>query len=70
MMASIWNLISNETLADLMRLQHKHYPGVKLESPEELKQDITVTGNIEDIEEIDRLIRIPPHYIKGDDFHG
>ena len=59
-MACIWDLISNETLADLMRLQHKHYPRVKLKSPEELKQDITVTGNVEDLEEIDRIMRSPP----------
>lgn len=65
-MACIWDLISNETLADLMRLQHKHYPRVKLKSPEELKQDITVTGNVEDLEEIDKLMRQSPRFHKGD----
>ena len=59
-MPRIWDLISNETLADLVRLQHKHYPRVKLEPPEELKQAITVTGKIEDVEEIGRILRSPP----------
>ncbi len=59
-MPRIWDLISNETLAGLMRLQHKHFPGAKLEPPEELKQAITVTGKIEDVEEIDRILRSPP----------
>ena len=51
-MARIWDLISNQALADLMRWQHKHYPGVKLEPPVEDKQLVTIVGKIEDIEEI------------------
>lgn len=64
-MARIWDLISNETLASLMLLQHKHYPKVKLKPPEEVKQAVTVMGNVEDIEEIDKLMRQPPRFHKG-----
>ena len=61
-MARIWNLISNEALAGLVRLQYKHYSGVKLEPPVEDKQSVTVVGKIEDMEEIDKLMREKPRY--------
>jgi len=64
-MPRVWDLISNGALADLMRWQYEHYPKVKLSPPDEPKQLVTFTGELEDIEEIDKLIRQPPSTSHG-----
>ena len=59
-MARIWDLISKDSQKGLMRWQHEHHPGVKLEPPDEDKPLVTFVGKIEDLEEIDKIMRKPP----------
>ena len=59
-MARIWDLISNDSQKGLMRWQHKYHPGVKLEPPGEDKSLVTFVGKIENLEEIDKIMRKPP----------
>ncbi len=59
-MPIIWDLLSNQSIANLVRLQYKHYPDVKLFPPNKLRQPITVIGKMEDVEEIDQIMRQAP----------
>ena len=58
----IWQCISDKARAKLEQYQWEHY-GLKLEmlnSPVPSTGDVVVPVQVEDIEEIDRLMRMPP----------
>ncbi|KKN62239.1 hypothetical protein LCGC14_0513760 [marine sediment metagenome] len=63
-MSMVWDLLSAEAIGKLFAFQMEHH-GLKLTDPHEPVRAVTVAGEVEPPEEVEKLMRQAPSRSRG-----